>query len=71
MGERMSWEKISDYCVTNGEFSISKAFVNDRVGYELWHNGKPPMIGRFDTFSEARDAAEREKNRMKRGKEND
>ena len=67
----MSWEKISDYCVRSGEWTVSKTFVHDRLGYELWHKDRPAMLGRFDTFSEARDAARREENRIKRGKEND
>lgn len=71
MGDRMSIEKISDYCVRAGDWTISKTLVHGRAGYELWHKDRPGMIGRFDTFSEARDAARREENRMNHREEND
>lgn len=67
----MEWQRVGETAMQCDPWTISKAFVNGRPGYELWHNGKPPMIGRYDSFSEARDAAEREANRIRQGKEND
>ena len=54
-----------------GQLTISLVVVKGRKSYELWHDEKPVAIGRFDTFSEARDAARREENSSNRGKEND
>ncbi len=64
MGERMNSIKI-------GALTICLVTVQGRKSYELWHDDKPAALGRFDTFSEAKDAARREENRTNRGKEND
>lgn len=67
----MNIEKISDYCVKFGDWTVSKTFINAAPGYELWNKDMPAMQGRFDTFGEAKEAAKRIENRIKRGKEND
>lgn len=54
-----------------GKLTICLVTVQGRKTYELWHDDKPEALGRFDSFSEARDAAKREENRMNRGEEND
>lgn len=64
MGGGMSAIKI-------GKLTICLVTIKGRKTYELWHDDKPDALGRFDSFSEARDAAKREENRMNRGEEND
>lgn len=54
-----------------GKLTICLVTVLGRKTYELWHDDKPEALGRFDSFSEARDAAKREENRMNSGEEND
>jgi hypothetical protein len=54
-----------------GKLTICLVVIQGRKTYELWHDDKPEALGRFDSFSEARDAAIREENRMNSGEEND
>lgn len=62
---------MSHNAIKIGPLTICLVTVQGRKTYELWHDDKPEAIGRFDSFSEARDAAKREENRMNRGEEND
>lgn len=66
MGDGMSKNAIKI-----GKLTICLVVIQDRKTYELWHDDKPDALGRFDSFSEARDAARREENRMNHGEEND
>lgn len=64
MGDRMNSIKI-------GKLTISLVMVKGRKTYELWHDDKPKAIGRYDSFSEAKDAAKREESRENNPAEND
>ena len=66
MGDRMS-----NNAIKIGKLTICLVILQGRKTYELWHDDQPAALGRFDTFSEARDAARREEKRMKHGEEND
>lgn len=57
--------------VKDGPWTICKVTVGGRASYELWHDNRPDMVGRADTFSEVRDIWRREQNRQNKTTEND
>ena len=54
----MNFQQRSKYHMVAGEFSISKAFIRERVRYSTWR--KRECLGVFDTLSEAMAKAEEE-----------
>ena len=36
----MGWQKIDNYHIRNGEYTICKIYLGERVIYELWHKDK-------------------------------
>lgn len=39
---------------------VARVTVRGTPSYELWHEGRPAMIGRFSTFGAAKQEAERQ-----------
>lgn len=61
---KLHWRQASDYHVESacGRFSISKAFVGERVNYTLWlrrtNDTGPKRISDHQTYEAAKAAAE-------------
>lgn len=70
MNER-KWTRTSATSIRCAPWTIATVTIGGRQSAELWHDDRPDAIGRFDSVSEALDAARREENRINRGKEND
>lgn len=70
MSER-KWTRTSATSIRCAPWSIATVTVGGRQSAELWHDDQPHVVSRFDSVSEALDAARREENRMNHGEEND
>ena len=33
----MTWQKVSNYCIKQGEYFISKTGINESTRFTLWH----------------------------------
>lgn len=74
MGDGMSerkWTRTSTTSIRCAPWTIATVTIGGRQSAELWHDDRQHALGRFDSVSEALDAARREENRINRGKEND
>lgn len=50
----MNWTRASKHHITDGDKTISKALVGERVKYTAWLGGK--MLGTFDDVESAKSA---------------
>jgi len=53
------WRRIGETAMSCPPWQVGKVTVNGVVSYELWHEKQPGMVGRFDSFDQAKAAAER------------
>jgi hypothetical protein len=56
----MKWRKVSDYCITSGDWNICCIYVAGVPRYELWDlRGKRAcFVAAYGTAAEARKAAD-------------
>lgn len=59
----LTWQKISDYSIQAGPWTLSKVIVAGKAHFELWREGRAAMVGRFATAGEGKEFAEREQAR--------
>lgn len=54
--EVAAWEKVSDYCITNGRHNVCRVFIGGAEWYERWRVNRRPhrLEGRFVTAEEAK-----------------
>lgn len=47
MGERMNWQRISDYALRCEPWTICAITREEGYTFELWHDKQPAAVGRF------------------------
>jgi hypothetical protein len=47
MGERMNWQRISDYAWKCEPWTICAIGNSEGYTFELWHDKQPAAVGRF------------------------
>lgn len=48
----MAWLKVSNYCIKQGEYFISKTGINETTRFTLWHGNE--MVKVFMSSEEAK-----------------
>ena len=56
----LAWQRLSDYSIKAGPWTLSKVLVGGKPHFELWRDGTAAMAGRFSTAAEGKEFAERE-----------
>jgi hypothetical protein len=47
----MSWNRVGEYCVTNGDWTVAKYFVKKETIYLLWREKE--IVAHCSSFNEA------------------
>lgn len=55
----MHWRRIGETAMSCPPWHVARVTVRSVVSYELWHEKQPAALWRFDTFDQAKAAAER------------
>jgi len=54
-----AWRRVGDTAMSCPPWHVAKVRVMGVLSYELWHEKQPGMVGRFESFDQAKAAAER------------